>query len=88
MVQRFAFTQSPRWRLSFSEWAWAFIRMQVGDRVPTNPPSGKVGHDIGDEKFTGLYVIPAIGIDQQVDAGVLVLPDQIDGLGHGTDKAT
>src|SRR5438876_10265044 len=22
MVERIAFTQSPRWRLSFSEWAW------------------------------------------------------------------
>jgi len=31
--------------------------------------------------------VPSIGIDQQVDAGVLVLPDQVDGLGHRTDKA-
>jgi hypothetical protein len=22
MVERIAFTKSPRWRLSFSEWAW------------------------------------------------------------------
>src|SRR5213593_674556 len=33
MVERIAFTQSPRWRLSFSEWAWVLgsatpIRMQ------------------------------------------------------------
>src|SRR4029453_16828188 len=24
MVARMAFTQSPRWRLSFSEWAWVW----------------------------------------------------------------
>jgi hypothetical protein len=28
-----------------------------------------------------------IAIDQQVDAEVLVLPDQVNGLGHRTDKA-
>src|SRR5947209_15585674 len=33
MVERIAFTQSPRWRLSFSEWAWVLgsatpMRMQ------------------------------------------------------------
>ena len=50
-------------------------------------PSGKVRHDIRDEKFTGLYVVPLIAIDQQLDAGVLVLPDQVDGLGHRTGKA-
>ena len=44
-------------------------------------------HDIRDEKFTGLYVVPSVGIDQQIDAGVLVLPDQVNGLGHRTDKA-
>src|SRR5713226_3441132 len=55
--------------------------------VPTNLPSGKVRHDIRDEKFTGLYVVPLIAIDQQLDAGVLVLPDQVDGLGHGAEKA-
>ena len=44
-------------------------------------------HNIRGEKFTGLYVVPSIGIDQQVDAGVLVLADQVDGLGHRTDKA-
>jgi hypothetical protein len=25
MVERIAFIQSPRWRLSFSEWAWVKI---------------------------------------------------------------
>src|SRR5216683_8317898 len=51
------------------------------------PPSGKVRHDIRDEKLSGLDVVPTIAMDQQGDAGVPVLPDQIDGLGHGTDKA-
>ena len=37
-------------------------------------PSGKVGHDIRGEKFTGLSVVP-IAIDQQVDAGAAVLSD-------------
>ena len=49
--------------------------------------SDEVRHDIRGEKFTGLYVVPLIAIDQQLDAGVLVLPDQVDGLGHRTDKA-
>jgi len=49
-------------------------------------PLGQVRHDIRGEEFTGLFVIP-IAIDQQVDAGVLVLSDQIDGLGHRTEKA-
>jgi hypothetical protein len=33
-----------------------------------------------------LRVVP-ISIDQQVDAGIRVLPDQVDGLGRRTDKA-
>jgi hypothetical protein len=49
-------------------------------------PSRKVRHDIRDEKFTALGVVP-IAIDQQVDAGVLVLPDQVDGLRHGAGEA-
>src|SRR5713101_1668074 len=57
-------------------------------RIPIDLSSGKVRHDIRDEKFTSLFVVPLIiAIDQQVDAGVLVLPDQVDGLGHRTDKA-
>ena len=57
-------------------------------RIPIDLPSGKVRHDIRDEKFTGLFVVPLIiAIDQQVDAGVLVLPDQVNGLGHRNDKA-
>jgi len=47
---------------------------------------GKVRHDIRGEKFTGLFVVP-IAIDQEVDAGVLVLSDQVDGLGHRTEKS-
>src|SRR5438552_11983041 len=54
--------------------------------LATNLPSGKVRHDIRDEKFTGLCIVP-IANDQQVDAGVLVLPDPVDGLGHGAEKA-
>jgi len=42
--------------------------------LATNLPSGKVRHNIRDEKFTGLCVVP-IANDQQVDTGVLVLPD-------------
>jgi hypothetical protein len=56
--------------------------------VPTTRSSRKVRHDIRDEQLAGLYVVQAIRIDQQVDAGVLVLPEQIEGLGHGADKAT
>ena len=55
--------------------------------VRANLPSRKVRHNIRDEKFTGLHVVPSIAMDEQVDAGVLVLPDQIDGLGHGADEA-
>ena len=34
MVERIAFTQSPRWRLSFPEWAWALraSRALIGER--------------------------------------------------------
>jgi hypothetical protein len=49
-------------------------------------PLGQVRHDIRGEEFTGLFVIP-IAIDQQVDAGVLVLSDQVDGLGQRTKKS-
>jgi hypothetical protein len=38
------------------------------------------------KKFTGLRVVPSIGVNQQVDAGVMVSPDQVDGLEHRTDK--
>jgi hypothetical protein len=43
-----------------------------------SPSSGEVRHDIRDEQFSGLRVVPSIGIEQQVAAGVLVLPDQVD----------
>ena len=48
--------------------------------------SGKVRHDIGDEKLAGLFVV-SIAIDKQLDTGCLVLSDQVDDLGHRTDKA-
>ena len=48
-------------------------------------PSGKVRHDIRDEEFTALGVVP-IANDQQVDAGVLEWANQVDGLGHRTEK--
>jgi hypothetical protein len=46
-----------------------------------------VRQDVRSERFAGLDVVPPIGIDQRVDAGVRVLPDQVDGLGHRTDGA-
>ena len=55
-------------------------------KIPMDLSSGKVRHDIRDEKFEGLFVVP-IAIDEQLDAGCLVLSDQVDGLGHRTDKA-
>src|SRR5215471_13369321 len=48
--------------------------------------SRKVRHDIRGEKFTRLYVVPPIAMYQQFDAGVSVLSDQVDSLGHGSDK--
>jgi hypothetical protein len=46
-----------------------------------------VRHHIRGDKLTGLHVIPSVGIDQQIDAGILVLPDQINDLGDGAGKA-
>ena len=57
------------------------------DWVPTNLPSGEVGHNIRGKKFAGLCVVPSIGIDHQVDASMSVLSDQVDGLGDRTDEA-
>jgi len=34
MVERIAFTQSPRWRLSFSEWAWVLGSTRIGTVKP------------------------------------------------------
>src|SRR5258708_10416517 len=51
------------------------------------PPSGEVRHDIRGEELTALDVVPPIGADQQLDAGVLVLPDEVDGLRGRADKA-
>jgi hypothetical protein len=44
-----------------------------------------MGPTLFNEAFwpAGLGIVPSIGFDQQVDSSVLVLPDQIDGLGHG-----
>jgi hypothetical protein len=49
-------------------------------------PLGKVRHDVRGEKFPSLRVVPSIGIDQQIDAGILVSPDQVDGFGYRTGK--
>ena len=57
------------------------------DWVPTNFPSGEVGHNIRGKKFAGLRVVLSIGIDHQVDAGMWILSDQVDGLGDRTDEA-
>jgi len=48
--------------------------------------SRKVRHDIRDEKFTGFHVVPPIAMYQQFDAGVFVLSDQVDGLGHSWSR--
>ena len=70
--------------------------MSAEERELSLPPCGFGGWRAGYAEcytvpevysFTGLYVLPSIGIDQQVDAGVLVLPGQVDGLGHRTNKA-
>jgi hypothetical protein len=45
-----------------------------------------VRHDIGDEELAALHVVQSVAVDQEVDAGVLVLPDQVDGLGHRAGK--
>jgi hypothetical protein len=45
-----------------------------------------VRHDIRGEKLEELGVVPSIAMNQQIDPSVLVLPDQIDGLGHGAGK--
>src|SRR4030095_4418026 len=49
--------------------------------------SGKVRHDVRDEELPGLHVVAGIAMDKQVDASILELADQVDGLGHGADKA-
>jgi hypothetical protein len=38
-------------------------------KIPINVSSGKVWHYIRVETFTGLYVVPLIAIDQQLDTG-------------------
>src|SRR5580693_4858266 len=48
--------------------------------------SCQVRDDIRREEFVGLDVVPVIAVDQQVHTGVLILADQIDGLGHRADK--
>ena len=51
------------------------------------PPSCKMRHDRRRHKLMGLHVVAIVAVDQQLHAGVLVLADQIDGFGHGADKA-
>ena len=48
--------------------------------------SCEVRHDIRRKEFVSLDVVPVIAVDQQVHTGVLILADQIDGLGHRADK--
>src|SRR5438105_9450154 len=48
--------------------------------------SCKVRDDIRREEFVSLDVVPVIAVDQQVHTGVLILADQIDGLGHYAHK--
>src|SRR5580704_16783842 len=48
--------------------------------------SCEVRDDIRREEFVGLDVVPVIAVDQQVHTGVLILADQIDGLGHCAHK--
>ena len=50
-------------------------------------PLGEVGHHLRGEQFVGLDVVPIVAVDQQLDAGVLIAADQVDGLRHGADKA-
>src|SRR6266404_2780680 len=48
--------------------------------------SCEVRDDIRREEFVSLDVVPVIAVDQQVHTGVLILADQIDGLGHCAHK--
>src|SRR4051795_13692940 len=48
--------------------------------------SCEVRHDVRYEEFVSLNVVSVVAVDQQVHTGVLVLADQIDGLGHRTHK--
>src|SRR5271167_2008780 len=48
--------------------------------------SCEVRHDIRRKEFVSLNVVSVIAVDQQVHTGVLILGDQIDGLGHRADK--
>ena len=42
--------------------------------------SGEVGYDIGTEELARLLVVRSIFVDQHVDTGILISPDQIYGL--------
>jgi len=46
-----------------------------------------VRYDVGHKELARLLVVWSIRVDQHVDTGILVLPDQVYGLSHGTDKA-
>ena len=43
-------------------------------------------HDLRREGLAALFVV-SVGIDQQLNTRILVSPDQVDSLGHFTNKA-
>ena len=74
MVERIAFTQSPRWRLSFSEWAWVLgsatpIRMQGaplrrsanGCTKPMVPPAPTMAVSLPKPAFRAPRAAPKAG---------------------------
>lgn len=48
--------------------------------------SGEVRHHIRREYLSALVVTPSISVDQHIDTDIPILPNQIDGLGHGAEK--
>src|SRR6516164_2861992 len=49
--------------------------------------SCKMRYDLGRHKLVGLHVVSIVAVDQQLYAGIMVLADQIHGLGHGAHEA-
>jgi hypothetical protein len=50
--------------------------------APGNPARAlcEVRHNVGGEKLAGFDVVPVVAVDQKLDAGILVLTNQIDRL--------
>ena len=48
--------------------------------------SGKVGHDLRNEKFKAFHVVSIIAVDQQLNTSILVLANHIDRFRHGADE--